>query len=330
MSVDPELAWFNTNYCCNLNCEWCYSKNANLINRFMDIDTAKQCIDSLPKLNTLVLIGGEPTIYPDIIELISYAHNKGIKVAMASNGLKFSSLDFCNKLSRAGLNYVDISLKGASEEDYLRYTGHKGLNDALQGYKNISDKVKTSLSYVISSRDINRVISLKSMMEKNQLPAIVFQFLKPSIIDCLPTMSIEEMADPCEDTYHIFQNSDIKIGFEISFPLCKLNPNLLDDLIATNVISSCCSLETGRRIIFDVDFNVMPCNHFIGTPLNTKPIIISEESIKTAWNSKEVIAFRDVLMKYPTKKCVNCKLWTICGGGCPIRWLRTNPNIIEG
>lgn len=72
-------AWLTTNRSCNNRCEWCYAQNA--IGNEMDIDDAKKCVDVLKELKVkhIVLIGGEPTIYSHLIELLKYI--KGIILA---------------------------------------------------------------------------------------------------------------------------------------------------------------------------------------------------------------------------------------------------------
>lgn len=48
-------------------------------------------------------------------------------------------------------------------------------------------------------------------------------------------------------------------------------------------------------------------------------------------NDVKVNRFRELLNNYPSKKCSNCQLWKICGGGCSIRWLIENPDeVIKG
>lgn len=79
-------------------------------------------------------------------------------------------------------------------------------------------------------------------------------------------------------------------------------------------------------MIFDTDFKILPCNHFVDMPYKKKvPSQINIDYINNFQNSKEVTAFKDKLRFYPSTKCSTCELWDKCGGGCFTRWLFKNP-----
>ena len=69
-SKKPSTVWLTLNRKCNNNCSWCYAQRAE--KEEMDFKKAKMCIGNLAALGikNIVLIGGEPTIYPQIIEII--------------------------------------------------------------------------------------------------------------------------------------------------------------------------------------------------------------------------------------------------------------------
>lgn len=324
--IFPRVAWFTTNRSCNCKCAWCYANDYRGKKDTMDYNLAKKYIKELPNIGVrkVILIGGEPTIYKDITKMIKMLNKEHIMISMASNGIKFSDYKFAKLLVSAGLNNINISLKGTSEEEYLESTKVYGLQKAIEGYHNLKKLgANVSLSYVLCSNDTKKIDELLTLIEKYKLDDISFQFYKPSIFtkdDNVPT--IDELASICSYVYDKFENKNIKYSIEMSLPLCHLPKNLLNNLIKKNRISTCCHIGKGKGIVFDTNFNILPCNHFLNISLNKK--IIQPKEIVDFWNSEIAQNFRKKVNTYPTNKCSKCDKWSICGGGCLLRWLSPN------
>ncbi|MCZ7586238.1 MAG: radical SAM protein [Deltaproteobacteria bacterium] len=62
----------------------------------------------------LDLMGAEPTLRPDLEEIISYAHKGGHLTALHTNGLRFSEPGYLDKLVNAGLDEVHLQMDGFS------------------------------------------------------------------------------------------------------------------------------------------------------------------------------------------------------------------------
>ena len=322
-TVFPRVAWFTTNRSCNCKCTWCYANDYEDKSLTMDYELSKKYIKMLPKIGIrkAILIGGEPTIYKDITKIIKAISKENINVSMASNGIKFSNYNFAKTLVDAGLKSVNISLKGTSELEYLANTKVYGLQKAIDGYKNLEKLgVNISLSYVLCSNDTQKIDELFEIINNNGLNNISFQFYKPSISsekDNGP--SIDDLVFICEYVYNKFENSQINYSIEMSLPLCCLSNKLLKNLIDKKRITTCCHIGKGKGIIFDTNFNILPCNHFLNIALNKKNI--APNKIIEFWNSETAQEFRNKINTYPLEKCSKCDKWNICGGGCFLRWL---------
>lgn len=332
--IKPLVAWLTTNRTCNNKCKWCYTYNYKCSNLKMNNEKLKDTVDVLAEngIKKIILIGGEPTINNDIIDIIKYINKKNIIVSIASNGRRFSDISFTQKCKEAGLNFANISLKGINEEQYIENTNSIGFFETIQGYNNIKNSnIDSIVSYVITKNDSKEFYDLKEVLLKNNINSILLLLYKPSINTSSNDKgpSINEFAEACKTIYYIFNNSGINVKFEMSIPLCLFEKEFLNTLINNNMISTCCHITKGNGIVFDTDFNILPCNHFVDNPLNEHPI--STENIIDFWNSKTCVDFRNTIRKYPSKKCINCEKWNICGGGCLLRWLSEKPeNIISG
>lgn len=325
----PSIAWLTTNRTCNNSCQWCYASNCKNKLDNMDFEKLKSTVDELKKndIKRIIIIGGEPTINKDINKIISYISAKDIEVSMASNGRKFSDDNFAKELVDNGLSVCNISIKGANEKEYLANTKSYGFHEMVKGYHNLKKLgVKVSLSYVLCDMDLANFDRFLDSFLENKLDNIVFQLYKPSVDenDDFDTPDINDLAQLCKYVYYKLKKTSIKFSFEISIPLCCLDEKLLNDMLKDKVITTCCHISKGKGIVFDTNFDILPCNHFVDHPLNS--VKIPPTKIIDFWNSDTCTKFRKIVHTYPSQKCAKCSLWKICGGGCFLRWLKYDPD----
>jgi MoaA/NifB/PqqE/SkfB family radical SAM enzyme len=130
--------WLSPSYKCNNRCRWCYVGGLLAQAPEADFNKVKMYIDKMVEAGAkrCILVGGEPSIYPFIFDVISYATSKGVEVRMMSNGRRLSSYDFVLGLKEAGLNYCSISLEGP-EKVHDETTQVKGsFQESFQGIIN--------------------------------------------------------------------------------------------------------------------------------------------------------------------------------------------------
>ncbi|RLF51747.1 MAG: radical SAM/SPASM domain-containing protein [Thermoplasmata archaeon] len=154
-SAPLHLVWEVTHNC-NLNCIHC-SANAKKNNRKNELSTeeAIKVIDILEKFNVpcIEFSGGEPLTRPDIFRLIKYTNDKGIYVAIATNGTLITK-DIARKMKENGVKYIRISLDSIYHEKHDDFRNMKGaFNKTLQGIKNV---VETGGFYVIISTTVTK------------------------------------------------------------------------------------------------------------------------------------------------------------------------------
>ena len=330
--MDFSTAWLTTNRTCNNRCRWCYAFNTLGRNSSMDLLTAQHLVDALAERNIkrIILIGGEPTIYSDFIKLVKYIHTKNIRVSVATNGRKFSDLEFSKNVLDAGIDGIDFSLKGLSEEEYFNSTSSYGLEEMLQGYQNLKSLGFTpSVSYVFVNDDYDNLENLISFINSHSISLFSFQFVKPTLGSKQDETSFDltRMGNFVGQIYKKLCNTSINYCIEISFPLCLVEPSILDKLSKENRIVNCCHVPRGSGINFDENFRIIPCNHFADYPFSDTPVDpLKPSSIEEILSADIVKRFRHLARSYPALKCQSCNLWEQCGGGCFTRWLSLDPN----
>lgn len=108
---------------CNLRCYFCYfasriADRNHPEHAFMDIDKAKRICKTLREVygNTSIDIqGGEPTIHPDILELIRYCRDIGLYPTLITNGLVLGRPGILEQYRDAGLRDFLVSLHGIGD-----------------------------------------------------------------------------------------------------------------------------------------------------------------------------------------------------------------------
>ncbi|XRP96499.1 tetraether lipid synthase Tes [Methanocaldococcus sp. 16A] len=110
---------------CNLNCPICFA-NANKSGKvyepsFEDIKRMMENLRSeVPPTPAIQFAGGEPTVRPDLPELIRLAKDMGfLHVQLATNGIKLKNINYLKKLKEAGLSTIYLQFDGISEKPYI-------------------------------------------------------------------------------------------------------------------------------------------------------------------------------------------------------------------
>ncbi len=108
---------------CNMSCAFCF------VDRTVpdiELETLRDEIAKMARGGTrhLVISGGEPTIHPELPELLRFARSLGAfdVIEMQSNGVKCADLDYARELVAAGLNKVTFSLHSVDPEHSDRIT----------------------------------------------------------------------------------------------------------------------------------------------------------------------------------------------------------------
>jgi len=133
-----QVVW-NITRACNLKCLHCYESAGVKGEHELSTEEALRGIDILADAGVLILAfsGGEPTMRPDILQLIKHSAERGMFTAMATNAILFSSRKKVKEFKKAGLQFVQISLDGLNPETHDRFRGVPGcFEKTVQGIKN--------------------------------------------------------------------------------------------------------------------------------------------------------------------------------------------------
>ena len=99
---DNPIAWLEVTDICNIHCEGCYRQ---YMTGHKTLEQVKEEVDFFIKWrnpDNFSIAGGEPLIYPHIIELVEYIASKGVKPVILTNAVALNP-EILHKLKVAGL-----------------------------------------------------------------------------------------------------------------------------------------------------------------------------------------------------------------------------------
>ncbi len=110
---------------CNLSCGYCTEFDHQ--SPPVPLKDLKARIDALHRLGVIniSLLGGEPLMHPDLLEIVEYA-NQGSQVSITTNGFLLKK-DLIEKLNHSGLSNLQISIDALEVDpsDYIQKTLQK-------------------------------------------------------------------------------------------------------------------------------------------------------------------------------------------------------------
>ncbi|MEM3732404.1 MAG: radical SAM protein [Candidatus Bathyarchaeia archaeon] len=162
-----QVVWEITS-ACNLKCKHC-SANAGVRSNELNTEEALKAIDELDKFGITILAfsGGEPLIRKDFLKLAKYAADKGIYVAVATNATLITR-EKAKEMKEAGIEYVQISLDGATPETHDSFRGAPGtFNRTIEGIKNVvAEDFFVNVSTTVTKLNYREVPKILDLCEK--------------------------------------------------------------------------------------------------------------------------------------------------------------------
>jgi MoaA/NifB/PqqE/SkfB family radical SAM enzyme len=184
-SLPPESINIYPTDRCNLKCSMCFEK-LRKPKPELEISDWIKIVDQIKKFRPRIhLSGGEPFVYPKIIELISYIKKSGLFLTITTNGTFLT--ECAHDIIRMMVNRIHISIDGPKET-----------HDRIRGVEGTFDRIMEGV-YKLKSFQHNKplpVIRINSMINFSNLDTMQevikigramnaegIQFLHPFFLD---------------------------------------------------------------------------------------------------------------------------------------------------
>ncbi|MCX8182251.1 MAG: radical SAM protein [Candidatus Methanomethyliaceae archaeon] len=323
-----QVVW-NITYKCNLRCKHCYAEAGGSSYYEMGTEEAKSCIDKLAKWGVVILAfsGGEPLIRRDILDLVRHTNEHGIYAAIATNGVLLTK-ERCRELRSAGVEYLQISLDGATPETHDTFRGVPGMFDrTVQGIKNaVAEGFFVNVATTVTQHNLKEVpqiidlcesLGVKWFMMYNFIPTGRGRFIIAN------DLSPQEREELLKFLWERLKNSKVsvlstapqfaRVALQTEGAGCTkvpthfLNSDLPDKLKSLSDFIGGCG--AGRfYIAMNPNGDITPCVYF--------PMVVGnifKDDLEVLWTDLKEFAelrMRDTLKEH----CGICEYRYVCGG----------------
>jgi len=286
-----------------------------------------------------ILIGGEPTIHSNFMEILEAFSKRQIYPAVVSNGRKYASKDFLERARAIAPFGTTVSMQSDKQTVHDSITRRPGsYQETVNGLRNCVDlSIPTTVQITITLDNLLGIFDFIKMVEEVGVKDFVIGFGLPPFennakMDGL--INITEIPGIITDIFTKTKGWDIRVAFNQFIPLCMYG-DILDEMLEAKAIRTGCHMSFGKMLVWEPNGEISPCAHFSGKYIveglmdtNSRLIPKSKNEFLKTWNQPYLIDFRKKRFSYVSTHCKDCKYWGLCTGGCPINWFYYNPTTL--
>jgi radical SAM protein with 4Fe4S-binding SPASM domain len=296
---------------CQNSCIHCYAGGSHKTAELTTFQW-KEVIDRLYDVGVFILTftGGEPTLREDLPELLSYAQNKGLVTGLITNGRKLAEKKYAQKLEKAGLDFVQVTLESHKPKIHNLITGNtKSWKETITAIKNlIPTKIYTTTNTTLNQHNAKEFLDTIDFIKELGVAAFGCNSLiysgKAKDVKQDFALSHEELKEILPKIHNKAAKVGLKFLWYTPTQYCKLDPVKLG-----LGIKSCSAAMI--NICIGPNADVYPCQSYFESMGN-----ILKQNWKSIWNNPLAIKIRK--REYIESKCKDCSQIQICGGGCPL------------
>jgi len=174
----PFLIVWNFTNKCNLRCKHCYQDASHPLPGELTLEEKLNVVGQLDRVGVqlIALSGGEPTIHPDFLRIVEEGSRRGIYMAVATNGTRFSNMGFVERALKAGLKYVEVSLDSVNPEIHDEIRGVKGAwEETIRGVKNlVKMNVSVGLAMTVTKLNYREIEDMVKLGEELGVKRVIF------------------------------------------------------------------------------------------------------------------------------------------------------------
>ncbi len=215
----PRLIFWEVTKGCNLRCIHCRA-TATELSSPTDLPTARalDIIDQIVEVSNpiLVLSGGEPLYRSDIFQLARYAGDKGLRVALATNGTLVTK-EVARMIADSAIKRVSISLDGADAATHDTFRGIPGAFEAaLYGLRNLKQVgMSVQINMTIARHNAEQLPRVLELAKSVGADALHTFLLVP--VGCGVDIAAEQMVAPeeYERMLNWFYDRSLEGGIEL-------------------------------------------------------------------------------------------------------------------
>ena len=205
---------------CNARCGFCLDSD-NTRKSFLPREDWQSILQSRAQTSAdckLVLLGGEPSLHPDLVDIIRMGRGVGFRfIQIVTNGIRLSDPNLFDEVAGAGLNLIGLSIHGSTAETHDRLTAHQGAFKAISRLLQLAmqREILVSVNTVVTRQNLHELPDIVRWMAGQYVACMQLAFMRPD-----PQMfrPFEEMSSPLEESARGVEAA-IEIAEQLGMPV---------------------------------------------------------------------------------------------------------------
>jgi len=153
---------------CNLRCAHCYINSQQHGETTLDLGTIESWLKLFAhkaRQTNLILLGGEPTLHPDLSRVVKGAKASGFKsITIDTNGYLFHNI--LDKITPDEVDYISFSLDGATSHTNDAIRGNGCYDTVLSGVERARNRgFSCSMIYTVSEKNIHELEQMPDLVK---------------------------------------------------------------------------------------------------------------------------------------------------------------------
>jgi len=296
---------------CQNDCVHCYAGGPHETAE-LSTDQWKKVIDRLHETGVFILTftGGEPTLREDLPDLLLHAQSRGAVTGLITNGRRLKDRSYVERLEKAGLDFVQVTLESHKPEVHDLMTAVQGSwKESVAGIRNVlSTRIYVTTNTTLSRYNAADFLKTMDFLKELGVAAfgcnsLIYSGKASGISEefVLPLETLNELLPKVRDRAH---ELGLKFLWYTPTQYCRFDPVKLG-----LGVKSCTAANVNMCVGPNGD--VYPCQSYFESLGN-----ILKDAWPRIWNSPLAVKLRN--REYAEPKCKDCPQLQVCGGGCPL------------
>jgi radical SAM protein with 4Fe4S-binding SPASM domain len=298
---------------CNLACPYCYQGHKERAGKTMPLAQVERLLDDVMRVNEsahIVVTGGEPMMHSDFQAILDAIALRGLTLSILTNGVLLDDA-MADRLARQpGLERVQISIDGITEEIHAISRGRKTFLKTKQAVERVAEhNVPFLLNPTIHEDNAHEIIplalwalSLGGSISANDLRHV------PNNEYANLALSAETFNRVRRELSAVISNA-YRQDSDVAARITRLNVR------PCSVVPHNARFNCGvARSVIDIDWNgdVYPCHMIKGNDVKLGNMFIHsatdilDRGVKDGWRTPS----------HKIEGCSSCSFVSTCSGGC--------------
>lgn len=313
----PLTLQMELTYDCNNYCTFCYNVWKDPTEKQQQeqqmLTFAEICaiLDKLKKddVFSIHFTGGEPTLHPDFLRIMEYAHHIGLMSGFVSNGNLLTE-DYVKALKQAGTTSCQISLHGSTADRHEQFTQVKGsFRKAVQAITYLlAEDIHVNVNMTVNKKNMDDILNTARMVKELGIHSFsITRFVFSGTGNAhQQELGIErsDLDALLQELGRVEDELNIEVRILTPIPLCSIQhpDKVLGKMSKCDGGFSWCVISPSGDVRLCTNSKIIAGN-------------VKNDSISDIWQHSN--AFQQCRsLAYLPEECLGCEGFLYCGGGC--------------